>query len=234
MKNWRRKLKKFGLIENNENYQMIIRALTVFTLCPHYAPLHHKDLYWLLMHIRYLLLMHIRLQMENIQTMRRWPWAGASWEIALGVVWYAGMVWCGMVGYGMVWYGMVVHHKRLHRGSKKDGRAAVKWVERSISALFVHRQNDDGAHCTPTLQIPPPPIPMKFFFNFYLTLTANNSFFIEFRCMILHCLLGKGSQMKIRKNVVFCQTPLGTPPPTSLAFFQQKNYPHFFFGKLHL
>ena len=92
---------------------MIIRALTVFTLCPYYAPLHHKDLYWLLMHIRYLPLMHTRLQMENIQMMRRLQGGrGVVHHKRLhlvwwGVVWYAGMVWCGVVGYGGVWYGMV-------------------------------------------------------------------------------------------------------------------------------
>ena len=42
---------------------------------------------------------------------------------------------------------------------------------------------------------------------------------------------GRVREKKPGKNVVFCQTPLGPPPP-SLAFFQKKNLPPFFLLKI--
>ena len=41
----------------------------------------------------------------------------------------------------------------------------------------------------------------------------------------------EGCQKKSGKSVVFCQTPLGPPPPC-LAFFQKKNLPPFFLLKI--
>ena len=41
----------------------------------------------------------------------------------------------------------------------------------------------------------------------------------------------EGCEKKTGKSLVFCQTPLGPPPPV-WHFSEQKNYPHFFFLKI--
>ena len=48
-------------------------------------------------------------------------------------------------------------------------------------------------------------------------------------------ILGKVAEKKSGKSVVFCQTPLGPPPPLpGLVFLVKKIDPHFFCWKMHL